>query len=274
MRRPGAGQIDTRSDFFSRRVDDVPDDPGGDEQNRIGWDAVADEYQNSRGWPHEDLVWGHRVPPESELRVIGEIRAKRCVVLGCGGGQDVVALLRLGAATVVGVDMSAKMLAHASALLSREGLEARLVHGSVADLSPLADASMDVVVSVHVLSYVEQLDRCLAEAYRVLVPGGVLAFSVHHPLDASTIDSPPYSFTKSYFQVRTEWTWGSIGGGDTPFRSYHRSVADWFAAVRDAGFAVEELLEPPPSSHRVWAGDGYASKLEWVPGTLIVRGRK
>lgn len=251
------------------------DSPTSEDQNRRGWDTLADRYQAERGWPHEDLVWGHRVPPESELRMLGELRTRRCVVLGCGGGQDVVALSRLGAASVVGVDASAKMLSHARALLEHEKVEgAEVVEGTVTNLSFLPSESVHVVASVHVLTYVERIDRCFEEAHRVLKPGGVLAFSVHHPIDASTSDSAPYAFTKPYFQVQTDWAWASLGGEGAPFRSYHRTVGDWFTAVRDAGFVVEELLEPRPSEHRVWAGEEYAEKLDWVPGTLIVRGRK
>ena len=252
----------------------MSDPRGSDEQNQIAWDTIADRYQAERGWPHADLVWGHRIAPERELRILGELAGKRCAVLGCGGGQDLVALARLGAASLVGFDLSRKMLDHARALLAREQVEAALVESSVADLSGLADASVDVVVSVHVLSFVEALDRCLAEAHRVLVPGGLLAFSVHHPLDASTSDVAPYVWAKPYFQVEAEWAWGALGGAQTPFRYHHRGVGQWFAAVRDAGFLVEELLEPPATSDAIWAGEDYSAKLEWVPGTLIIRARK
>lgn len=245
-----------------------------EERNARGWDAIAARYQREKGWPHEDLWWGHRVPPERELRLLGELRGARALVLGCGGGQDVVALARLGAASVAGVDLSREQLAHARALCANEGVDARLEERSVADLSPFADGSFDVVVSVHVLSYVERAAECLREARRVLREGGVLGVSVHHPLDASTADAPPYALTKPYFQVRTDWAWRSLGGQAAPMTSYHRTVADWFALFTESGLRVERLLEPRPVGPPIWEGAEYNEKLEWVPGTLIVVARR
>src|SRR5262245_4508955 len=120
-----------------------------DEKNIAGWEAIAGRYQRERGWPSDDLCWGHRVPPETELRVLGDIRGKRALVLCCGGGQDVIALSRLGAKDVVGVDFSKTQLAHA-----REKVEATLIEASMSSLPMLRDASFDLVVSVHAMSYV------------------------------------------------------------------------------------------------------------------------
>lgn len=245
-----------------------------DEQNAKGWDAIGARYQSERGWPRDDLFWGHRVAPESELRLLGELRGKSALVLGCGGGQDLVALARLGVTTLIGVDLSEVQLAHARALLADEKVEARLLRQSMSDLSIIADASVDRVVSVHALSYVEHADACLREARRVLVPGGTFGMSMHHPLDASTTDLPPYVFTKPYFQVETRWAWRSLGGEVAPFTSHHRTVADWFTLVKHAGLEVESLLEPRPSDHRLWPDETMHQKLEWVPGTLIIVAKK
>jgi hypothetical protein len=131
-----------------------------------------------------------------------------------------------------------------------------------------------VVVSVHAMTYVQHVDECLREVRRVLVQGGVFGLSVHHPIDASTNDQPPYGFQKPYFQVETDWAWRSLGGERAPFTSYHRTVADWFASVTSAGLVVDKLLEPRPTEHRIWDGDDYNEKLDWTPGTLIVVARK
>src|SRR5678815_167424 len=123
-----------------------------DEKNIAGWEEIAERYQRERGWPSEDLCWGHRVAPERELRLLGDVRGMRALVLGCGGGQDVIALSRLGAAHVTGVDFSKTQLAHAKENLARANVAAHLVEASVAELPMLSDDSFDVVVSVHVMS--------------------------------------------------------------------------------------------------------------------------
>ncbi len=243
--------------------------------NRAGWDRIAAAYQAQRGWPHTSLYWGIRLPPEEEMRLLGDVRGRRALVLGCGGGQDCVALARLGARDIVGVDASAAQLEHARALLEAEAVTARLLQGSVEDLGDLPDGSFDLAVSVHVLTYVRRADACLAEAFRVLASGGTLAFSVHHPVDAATDDAAPHGFVHSYFERETEWAWSAMGGDEAPMRSWHRPVTEWFTLARAAGFQVERMLEPRGVDLPIWRASGWGSepyygKLEVVPGTLIV----
>ena len=245
-----------------------------DEKNIAGWEEIAERYQRERGWPSEDLCWGHRVAPERELRLLGDVRGKRALVLGCGGGQDVIALARLGASSVTGVDFSKVQLAHAKENLARAKVEATLIESSVTELSMLADESFDLVVSVHVMSYIENIDACFAEARRVLVPDGVFAFSTQHPIDCATSDVAPYGFIKSYFQLETNEPWTSLGGNAAPFRRYHRTVADYFQCLQNARFTIEALLEPPPTNDMVWEGRDYFDKLAVVPGTLVFKARK
>jgi ubiquinone/menaquinone biosynthesis C-methylase UbiE len=245
-----------------------------DEKNIAGWEAIAARYQRERGWPSDDLCWGHRVAPESELGVLGGVAGKRALVLGCGGGQDVIALAKLGAAHVTGVDFSKTQLAHAKENLARASVSAELIESSVSELPVLADEAFDLVVSVHVMSYVERIDACFAEARRVLRPGGVFAFSTQHPIDCATGDDPPYSFIKSYFQIEADEPWTSLGGEAAPFRRYHRTIADFFQSLQNARFTVESVLEPRPTSDAVWDGHQYFDKLATVPGTLIMKARK
>ena len=245
-----------------------------DEKNIAGWEEIAERYQRERGWPSDDLCWGHRVAPERELRLLGDVRGKRALVLGCGGGQDVIALARLGASHVTGVDFSKTQLAHAKENLARAKVTATLIEASVAELPMLADESFDLVVSVHAMSYVERVDACFVEARRVLVRGGTFAFSTQHPIDCATSDAPPYGFIKSYFELETNEPWTSLGGRSASFRRYHRTVADYFRCLQNARFTIEALLEPPPTNDVVWQGDEYFAKLAVVPGTLIFKARK
>jgi len=186
--------------------------------NRAGWDAIAVDYQRERGWPSDRLAWGVKAPFEDELRLLGGVRGKSVVVLGCGGGQDIVALSKMGAREITGVDLSKPQLEHAVKLLAGQGVQARLIHESVEDLSAIPKESQDVAVSIHTLNYVEQADRCFQETHRVLRFGGLFAFSVQHPADASTQDEPPFGFEKPYFQVEFDWSWRGVGG-EPRFRS-------------------------------------------------------
>jgi ubiquinone/menaquinone biosynthesis C-methylase UbiE len=219
-----------------------------------------------------------KAPFEDELKVLGGVRGKSVLVLGCGGGQDCVALSKMGAREITGVDFSREQLEYAVKLLDEHKVEARLIHGSIEDLSGIAKGSIDVAVSVHALNYVADAARCFEETKRVLRPGGLFAFSVQHPADAATVDEAPYGFEKPYFQVDFDWNWRNLGTGPQ-FRSYYRTVGDWCELLRGARFTIERVLEPRPVDDPVWHELGWASmndyaKYDTVPGTLILAARK
>ena len=96
---------------------------------------------------------------------------------GSGAGIDCfLAARQVGpSGTVIGVDMTPEMLERARANAESggfENVEFRL--GEIENL-PVADASVDVIISNCVLNLSTHKDRVLAEAYRVLRPGGRLS---------------------------------------------------------------------------------------------------
>jgi SAM-dependent methyltransferase len=149
----------------------------------------------------------------------------------------------------------------------------------VEDLSGIPKETVDVAVSVHALNYVEDARHCFKETERVLRPGGLLAVSVQHPADASTVDEPPFGFEKPYFHVEFDWNWRNVGETEPRFRSYYRTVGDWCELLREARLTIERVLEPRPVDDPVWHQLGWASmndyvKYDTVPGTLILAARK
>jgi SAM-dependent methyltransferase len=99
--------------------------------------------------------------------------------LGSGAGADVlISARRVGpAGEAIGLDMTDEMLALARANAAAAGVEnARFVKGYLEDV-PLPDASVDVVLSNCVINLAADKRRVLAEAARVLRPGGRFAVS-------------------------------------------------------------------------------------------------
>ncbi len=94
-----------------------------------------------------------------------------------------------------------------------------------AEALPFDDASFDTVVSTLVLCSVEDPARALADARRVLVPGGPLLFLEHVRSQRPGLGR---------WQDRVERPWGWIAGGCHPNRATDESLAA-------AGFWVERL---------------------------------
>lgn len=99
--------------------------------------------------------------------------------LGSGGGLDVLLSARRVApgGTAYGLDMTDEMLALAERNRAEAGIDnARFIKGTIEDI-PLPDASVDVVISNCVINLSTDKDQVLAEAHRVLRPGGRFAVS-------------------------------------------------------------------------------------------------
>jgi SAM-dependent methyltransferase len=125
-----------------------------------------------------------------------ELREGEVVVdLGSGGGIDCLLAGRAvgPAGSVIGIDFLPDMVSRASAAAEEAGLaNVRFAEGLIEAL-PLADSSVDVVVSNGVVNLSPRKVRVLAEAYRVLRPGGRLAIVdlvLEHDLPAEVQTHP------------------------------------------------------------------------------------
>ncbi len=151
--------------------------------------------------------------------------------LGSGAGADVLISARRVAPSgrAIGLDMTDEMLERARANAREAGVgNAEFVKGYIEDI-PLADESVDVVISNCVINLAADKRRVLAEAARVLRPGG--RFAVSDVIADPDMDEA----TRADMQ---QWT-GCIAGALTR--------AEFEDALAAAGFERVEIHE----THRV-----------------------
>ena len=112
------------------------------------------------------------------------VAGKRVLDVACGEGYG-SALLASVASTVIGIDIDAGAVAHARTAYAALA-NVRFDEGSAASL-PLADGSIDAVVSFETIEHLPRADqpRMMQEIARVLAAGGVLVMSAPNPVEYS-----------------------------------------------------------------------------------------
>jgi len=211
------------------------------------WSRISEDYQRRSKIPTDDVYYGDFIPSEKELRLVGDVKEKQVLEIGCGGGQNSIVLAKQGA-IVSGIDLSGKQIAYARVLAKREHVKVDFSVGDMQDLSRFADASFDIVVTAVSLLYVESLDRTFSEVYRVLKTGGVFIFSEGHPFAEGKLiqhrGKSAYTVA-DYFKRRKIWWVDKLGDGTkVKMFSYHRPLQDYFEALLRRGFLILRFLEP------------------------------
>jgi arsenite methyltransferase len=109
--------------------------------------------------------------------VLGRIHEGETVLdLGCGAGTDLlIAAQMVGPeGRAIGIDMTSSMLERARESAEQMGLDNFELHEGLIESLPLADESVDVVISNGVIDLVPDKDTVFSEIDRVLRPGGRL----------------------------------------------------------------------------------------------------
>jgi SAM-dependent methyltransferase len=195
----------------------------------------------------------------------------RCVIdLGCGFGWFCRWACEQGAAEVLGLDVSEKMLARARSMTSDTAITYQL-----ADLATLEleKGRFDLAYSSLALHYIEDVARLMAQVHAALVPGGRFVFSTEHPIfmaprkaawqvDAEGRHTWPVESYLAEGPRSTEWfTPGVV--------KTHRTLGTTLNALIGAGFTIRHVEEFGPTSEQI-AADPTLAKERERPMFLLV----
>lgn len=208
--------------------------------NRAAWDAAAKDYvaPGEESWASDDPTWGIWRIPEREVGILPDVNGLDVIELGCGTAYWSAWLARRGA-RVVGIDNSERQLETARRLQREHALEFPLVHGT-AEAAPFPAASFDLALSEYGASLWCDPELWIAEAARLLRPGGRLLFLTNSPLLVlCSPDQGPAAagLVRDQFGMR-RFEWPGEDGIE-----FHLPHGEMIAVLSRNGLVVEQLCE-------------------------------
>lgn len=211
----------------------------------------------------------------SLLGLLPPVGGKRVVEMGCGFGHLSRWLADAGAGSVVGIDLSEKMLAAARAATDDPRVTYRRAD---LDTLELEAESADLIVSSLTFHYVEDFPRLAGMLYRALTPSGDLVFSVEHPIYSARA-VPEWSETEDGRQAfaiidysiegekRSNWIVDGVV-------KYHRTIATLLNRLADAGFLHRRLEEWKPDAEQLAAHPEWRDTELTRPMFLLIAAHK
>lgn len=209
--------------------------------------------------------------------------------IGCGEGGNTRKLAEAGA-RMTAIDIAPTFIRYAREAEAERplGIVYREADGAAL---PFADARFDFATAFMSLMDMPRQGQALAEAERVLKPGGFLQFSILHPCfvpphrkvlreadgTVRAVEVARY-FDGNDGEIDT-WRFGAapdaVKASSEPFRvpRFHRTLSEWVALIVAAGFAIEHMGEPRVDAATAEA-QPYLADTRVAPLFLHIRVRK
>jgi len=225
------------------------------------WEANAETWTRLARAGYD--VYRDALNTPAFLAMLPPVRGLAGLDIGCGEGANTRRVARLGA-RLDAIDISPTFIRHAQAEEQREPLGIRYQAADGRAL-PFPPGSFDFATAFMSLMDMPDQALALAEAARVLRPGGFLQFSILHPcfvpphrrVVRDAAGQPQAIEIARYFErdkpFLDVWIFSSLPAehqaGIEPFKIpvFHHPLSDWVAFICRAGLVIEEFGEPSAS---------------------------
>lgn len=242
--------------------------------NRNGWN---DLIRSGKGFSNTSLPeYGPFLARNEEsIDLLGEIKGKNVLDLGCGAGDSLKYLCQKGAASIYGIDISEEQIKQAKQKF--ENFQDNFLVSPMEELVDVPHNYFDIVISIFSIGYTSDIDKTLENVYKYLKDDGIFVISWTHPFYYSLgMINDEVILNKSYFDEDSE----KITKGEDRVILVQKNlmVSTIINAARKAGFYVDVMLE----EQTILKDDvnGYKSsfwrkeKAQNCPSTLILKFKK
>jgi len=231
------------------------------------WDGNADAWTKLARAGYD--VYRDHLNTPAFMEMLPDVADLRGLDIGCGEGHNTRLLAGRGA-RMTAVDISAVFIGHAREAEQKTPLGIDYRVASAVEL-PFPDEAFDFVTAFMSLMDIPETETVLAEAFRVLKPGGFLQFSICHPCFTTphrrnlrnekglTFAIEVGDYFRNLNGEIEEWLFGAAPAeakaGLPKFKvpRFTRTISQWLNLLIGAGFLLERVEEPRPTDETVRA---------------------
>lgn len=237
------------------------------------WDEVAEDYHKTVGDTGDSY---HRTFVNPVIfDILGDIKGLTMIDIACGQGYLSRILARKGG-DVIGIDISEKMLEIALTSEESEPLGVKYIRCNSGNMSEIADASIDCIVSTFGFHDIKEIEPTINECGRVLKNNGKLVFAIPHPFTYArrTQDEEGYFLKMRHYMSIREIPHPKYK--ETDVVAYHRPLSYYFEKLFSVGLqmiAFREVTADLSRGRPIKDKQLLAYKQE-IPGFLVIGFKK
>ena len=213
-------------------------------QNVYDNDVFFENFRSSRD---RDVNFNDCIETPILFAMLPDLHGKKILDIGCGMGQHAKRFSDMGAESVLGIDISEKMLEYAKEHNSADNIVYQ--RKAMEDIDTI-DQCFDLVTSSLVFDYVEDFAGLMRKIHKRMKEDAEFVFSMSHPI-VTAWDGAYDRYTRTetgerlYANLRNYCVEGirKVDWVVNGYECYHRTVSSLINALTGAGFMIEECQE-------------------------------
>ncbi len=235
-------------------------------------DAFFEKYSKLRKREHN---YNGLVEQPAIKALLPGLQGKTVLDLGCGYGSNCIDFANRGAAGVVGIDISNKMLG-----VAREENSHELIEYKQMDMSKIGclTQKFDLVFSSLAFHYVNDFGKLLRDIRCLLNENGILLFSQEHPYTTAPKCGPSWTKDaqgrKIHYNLSDYMCSGIrhakfFADSDDVVEKYHRPFSEIVNSIISHGFFINNVVEPVPGEYALEKRPDYYDEFHKTTSIII-----
>jgi len=235
-------------------------------------------YENFKGLREDPVNFNEVIEKPIITAMLPDMKDKKILDIGCGMGQHAMEYSAMGAKSVLGTDISEKMLAFANEHNKADNITYKRM--PFEEINKL-DETFDVITSSLAFDYSRDFEDLMKDIFAHLNEGGYLVFSMSHPI-STAYDGVYDRYTRTPEGVRLYANLHNYSiEGERHFKwvvedyeVYHRKVSTLINSIAKAGFVIEQCQESMVPEDMVKAHPDKFGGVVHQPDFIFIRCRK